>query len=118
MLVERARLVAVEEAIPAKDIRKQRKTIENKLERLTDLYVDGQIGKGDYLKRKEAFLSNLAALDVPVEPSDSPILSFDVLNDMNTYKALNDEEKRLFWRSIIKEIRYEKGKEEPTVLFL
>ena len=102
---------------PVKDIEKQRKAIEKKLDRLTDLYVDGQIDKPEYLKRKESFLTELDALVMPVEAPESPVLGFDAVDGINLYKQLGDEEKRLFWRRIIREITFNQNK-EMKVYFL
>lgn len=116
-LISNAVMQAEVAAAPAKYIAKQRNVIEKKLDRLTDLYVDGQLDKQDYLRRKEALLADLDALVMPAEAQKSPVLGFDAVKGINLYTKLNAGEKRLFWRSIIKEIRFDRSR-NATVYFL
>ena len=79
--------------------------------------MDGQLDKQDYLRRKEALLADLDALVMPAEAQKSPVLGFDAVKGINLYTKLNAGEKRLFWRSIIKEIRFDRSR-NATVYFL
>lgn len=116
-LMEDFQLKAEAAAAPAKDVKKQRDAIEAKFARLTDLYVDGQIKKADYLSRKESLLHDLDALVVPPEAPESHFLAFEPEDGIDVYHSLGNEEKRLFWRSIIKEIRFA-GDRSTEVIFL
>ena len=116
-LISNAVMEAEVAAAPAKDVAKQRDVIKKKLDRLTDLYVDGQLDKQDYLRRKEALFADLDALVIPTEAQESPVLGFDAVKGINLYTKLNAGEKRLFWRSIIKEIRFDRSR-NATVYFL
>lgn len=116
-LVEVSQVEAEAAAKPVEDTRKKRKALEAKIERLTDLYIDGQIEKEDYLRRKDVLVSDLASLTMPVEAPRSQILRFDAHKAINTYPKLDKEEKRKFWRSIIDRIVFNKER-KITVYFL
>lgn len=116
-LIEDARIEAEATAKPVEDAKKKRKSIEAKIDRLTDLYVDGQISKDDYLSRKDVLVNDLSALEIPAEAPTSQILGFDAEKGINLYHKLTTAEKREFWRAIIREIRFDKCR-NITVYFL
>lgn len=105
-LVNDAKIVAKKKSEPVKDLTKQRKAVEAKLSRLTDIYLDGDISRIDYLKRKEDLMEDLHALEMPPQAPESQISGFEPIEAINIYPQLTFAEKRQFWRSIIKEIRY------------
>ena len=108
-LVRGVKFQAEAQKKPKEDNSKKRKAIEDKINRLTDLYVDDLITKEDYAKRKDDLLSQLSALEVPPEPPTSQILGFNPQEGINIYQILSDEEKRQFWRSIIRAIKIDKN---------
>lgn len=70
----------------------------SKLERLTDLYVDGLITKEDYITRRDALTSPPPPAPVPVPQI---VLSGDFRKE---YGNLTRIEKRAIWRSVVDRI--------------
>lgn len=102
---------------PARDMKRQRDAIETKLSRLKELYVNGLIDLPEYRQDKERYEAELAALDVPATPSVSPLDGFEPVEGINVYHELDKEGKRLFWRRIIREIRFDKSR-NLDIIFL
>lgn len=92
------------EMVEPPDTDKKRKAIERKAKNLRELYIDGDIDKPEYLKRKQAYEEQLAELPVFVEKDTTDIEEFLNSDWRTLYDALTDAEKRVFWRSIIKHI--------------
>lgn len=92
---------------------KQRRKLENKLDRLKELYVDGDISKNTYNAKKfqlEREISNIV-----IEQKQVPELP-DGWKD--TYNALTPENKQVFWKRIIKSIIItSETKETPEIIF-
>lgn len=116
-LIEDARFKAEVVRTPIKNTKKQREAIEKKLARLKDLYVNDLITLTEYKQDKERYETELSAIEVPQEPPTTALDSFDVVGGINLYHKLDDEGKRLFWRLIIKEIRFGKDR-EMDIIFL
>lgn len=91
---------------PARDTKRQRESLEKKIERLKELYVNDLISLDEYKRDKERYTAELDSLQIAVEPPRSRIDGFDPVQGINIYTALDETEKRLFWRLIIKEIRF------------
>lgn len=91
---------------PARDTRRQRESLEKKIERLKELYVNDLISLDEYKRDKERYTAELDSLQIAAEPPRSRIDGFDPVQGINIYTALDETEKRLFWRLIIKEIRF------------
>lgn len=93
--------VKIEQAAPPPDTEKKRKSIERKAHNLRELYIDGDIDKAEYTRRKQEYEQQLADLPV-VEIRDTKELE-DFLNSnwRAIYDTLQPHEKRAFWRSII-----------------
>ena len=71
----------------------------------------------EYRRDRETYENELAGLAIPGEPPKSPLNGFEPVEGINIYMELGEPEKRLFWRLIIKEIRF--GKDRQTdVIFL
>ena len=89
----------------SKPQKSNRKTIEKKLQKLNDLYVNDFI---DMDKYKEDYAKLQAQI---IEPENEPKTDLTALkkflegNVKDIYKTLNIEEKRALWRSVIKEIK-------------
>lgn len=95
--------VKIEQADPP-DTEKIRKKIESKLKNTRELYIDGDIDKQEYTRRKEEFEAQLA--EIPTfEVKDTSALEEFLNSDWRTlYESLGQAEKRSFWRGIIEYI--------------
>lgn len=82
-----------------------KKTIEKKLQKLNDLYVNDFISMEKY--KEEYALLQSQIVDEPEETKKdlTALKKFLESNVKDIYKTLNTEEKRALWRSVIKEIR-------------
>lgn len=101
----------------AQDNSKRIKALERKIDRLKELYVNELITLDDYKADRDRYQAEIYSL-TPVSKSLSQ--HKQLLEDMDIqeiYSTFTQEEKRTFWRSIIKEIRYDKNK-KITVIFL
>ncbi len=99
-----------------KPIKSNRKVIENKLQRLNDLYVNGFIDMAKYKADYDELQSQI--IDIPEEEKDTKALQEFLKSDYKEiYPTLTDVEKQALWRSIIKEIRVS-GKDVKDIIFL
>ena len=92
------------------DVEKQRKTIERKIDRLKDLYINELIDLEEYRADKERLLADLDALEdvqSPSESSENALLGLVGMNVAEIYQTFDKSEKRLFWRSLIKTIYFD-----------
>lgn len=89
----------------AKVPQKQKNTaqVKGKLERLKELYIDGDIKKEDYLKRKSELEAQL--VETPQEPK---FIRIDGWKDY--YINASKEAKKVAWHSVINEIIVDKDK--------
>lgn len=92
--------------LPKKDkCEKQRKSLLAKLERLKNLYIDGDLSKDEYSKRRDAIRTELGKLE-----SDRSELDYDKLNAIlnsgwrSLYDRIDPEDKAHFWRTILHHI--------------
>lgn len=98
-------------------VKSNRKAIEKKLEKLSDLYVNGFIDMDKY-KKDYAMLQSQIIDEPESEKKDlTAVKSFLEGDIMDIYSTLTIEEKRALWRSVIKEIKVYK-KEIIEVVFL
>ena len=100
-----------------KPIVSNRKSVEQKMKRLNDLYVDGFIDldkyKADYEKLKNSIID-----DEETKTKDLSSIKAFLNSGFNTiYHTLSDIEKRTLWRSVIKHIVID-GHEIQEVVFL
>ena len=102
-----------QEAKPAKDNSSRIASLERKISRLKDLYVDGLITLDEYKTDKEKYQNELdelkkAETQKPVDISKyQEILSLDL---EKTYYDLTPEKRRYFWRAIVKEIIFDSNR--------
>jgi ribosomal protein L29 len=100
-----------------KDNSKRIKALEKKIARLKDLYVEELISLEEYKADKEKYLVEIAGLQSapqPLQNAQKQLLEMDL---ESYYTNLTQEQKRGFWRSIIREIRFDRER-NITVIFL
>ena len=91
-------------ATPPPDTEKKRKAIERKAKNLRELYIEGDIEKAEYTRRKEEYETQLAAIPVWKQRDTTEIETFLNSDWRTLYDNLEPSEKRVFWRSIIESI--------------
>lgn len=94
--------------------------IERKMARLKELYVNDLITLDEYKADKEKFMAEVALLQKEAAPAitDTRELQKLINLDLKTvYSGMSSDQKRQFWRAIIKEIRVGSDK-TVTVEFL
>lgn len=94
-------MIALVEQAPQKQIvikHKKKKTvnIKPKLERLKELYIDGDISKAEYLKRKELLESQ-----IPETESLPPRL---ITNWRELYDTADKKQKNVIWKTVLDKI--------------
>lgn len=96
---------------PVIDNRTRKQTIQKKLNKLKDLYLNDLITLDEYKADHDTYAKQLAELPDIVESKNNISRLKELLN-MNfesLYSTFTNEEKRFFWRSILKEIRISKS---------
>lgn len=111
----------VEEKIPIQQDEKQIKTIENKILKLKDLYLDDLIDKETYTKDYKKYCDELNSLKSVKTIVKNRDLSYaeKILNSdyVSIYNKLSVENRKKFWLSFIDRIYIENGKiKEVTFL--
>jgi len=91
---------------PHRDAERAKKAIEGKLSRLKDLYVDGLIDMAEYRADRERLESELSAITDAPQKDLTELKHLLTLPIREIYETFSREEKRFFWRSVIKEIRF------------
>lgn len=96
---------------PVISYEKQKLALEKKIERLKILFVNEEISLEEYRVDKATLMKQIEEL-APVTPSEPPqaILALQGMDVKAIYEMLTKEEKRRFWRGIIKEIRFDKDR--------
>ena len=93
---------------------------KKQLERLNDVYIDGNITKEQYRQRTKALKDKIAELN----RSDHGSLQLSKLKNLLTsdferdYNLLDREHKRSFWRQLIKQIVVDFDGYPVDVIFL
>lgn len=93
---------------------KKKKRLESRLERLREVYIDGDLDREAYHARKKILEEEINAIHIP-----SNIVP-DVPEDwQEIYKDLTEERKAVFWKRLIKSIEFtNESKHKPKVIFL
>lgn len=105
---------------PAKDNSARISALEKKRSKIKDLYINGYIDMDEYKKDRETIDTEIAALasQKPPRSSDLSALKELLATDFESlYGTFSAEEKRYFWRSIIKEIRFDKNRNYEIIFF-
>lgn len=91
----------VETVQSAQDNEKKIKALNDRLERLKDLYEFGDISREEYAKKKKAIAAELSALQAPAEVHEKKALPS---NWRSIYDGLTDASKRAFWANVLSAI--------------
>lgn len=93
----------------SKEIGEKAKSLRNKLSKLSDLYLDDLISKDDYAKRYADLTAQLeeaeALLRKPPTKSAKALSETFFSGWQDIYKELSRENKKVFWKLKLKEIR-------------
>ncbi len=108
---------------PIIDNRIKKNQLRKKIARLKDLYLEEAITIEEYKIDRNKFESQLAELPDIEQPNDNldGIKKLLETNFEDIYLTLDNHQKRLFWRSILKEIRISKSTDRNrkyTLVFL
>jgi hypothetical protein len=95
------------------------KSLEKKIERLKELYVNELIDLAEYKKDKADFQEQIEVLlqEEKVETDTTVAEQILAMDFESKYSLLDNKEKRTFWRTIIREIRFSKER-KIEVIFL
>ena len=101
----------IEEA-PRKSNEAKIAAVQKKLDRLKDLYVNELITLDQYKEDAEHYRADIESLRAEtVEQRDTSALDAILHVDLGTvYQTMTNNEKRYFWRSVIREIRFSSDK--------
>lgn len=92
--------------------------IKAKIKRLNDLYVNLIIDEDEFKSKYNDLNEELNKYtNIPKKENKQALMDFNKLNLIEIYNTLDEEEKGVLWRSIIKEITYDENK-EPIIIFL
>lgn len=93
---------------PVISYERQKSALEKKIERLKVLFVNDEISLEEYRVDKATLMKQIAEL-APVKPSEPPqaVLQLQGMDVKAIYETLTKEERRTFWRGIIKDIRFD-----------
>lgn len=107
------------EQLPVKNNRAKRQQLEKKIDRLKDLYLNELISIDEFKIDRAALLEQLEKLEDDESPQKdlSSLKAFLESDFESIYSTLDIPEKRLLWRSVIKQIRIDHDK-NITIIFL
>ena len=93
---------------PVISYERQKASLEKKIERLKVLFVNDEISLEEYRVDKATLMKQIEQL-APVKPSEPPqaVLQLQGMDVKAIYETLTKEERRTFWRGIIKDIRFD-----------
>lgn len=97
-------------AAPIKDNQSKIATLKKKLDRLKALYLDEVISLDEYKADRQKLVEEIEELKKEA-PEEGNVIDVSHLEELLNadieaiYKDMTDEQKRFFWRSIIREIR-------------
>ena len=96
-----------------KQKKKSASAIRGKLERLRELYIDGEIDRSTYDTKSAPLKQELENAETPAPPSAALEIPDDWLK---AYDALTDEYKKVFWRKVLRRIVIKKD-QPPLIEF-
>lgn len=110
----------VEKAKPKPKPKTNIKALKERLRRLNVTYMAGNLSDDEYLKEDRELKALIAKAEQDVPPPErdlEPLRELLQTDFEKTYLTLTDEEKRRFWRGIIKEVVF-KGRDIVDVIFV
>jgi len=110
---EIGRLIAEVSEAPERDDRARIAALEKRLARLKELYINELIELDEYKKDREALLSEIDELKAKDNSAPVDVTALNELLSMpfeDLYGTFSADERRFFWRSIIREIRFGKDR--------
>jgi DNA invertase Pin-like site-specific DNA recombinase len=99
-----------EKAKPKKKPKSKLPALKEKLRRLNVMYLAGNMSDDDYLKEDAELKAQIAKAENELPPPERDITPLKELLKTDfekIYDTLDQEEKRRFWRGIIKEIKFD-----------
>lgn len=110
----------IEKAKPKKKPKSKLPALKEKLRRLNVMYMAGNISDEDYLKDDAELKAQIAKAESELPPPERDITPLQELLKTDfegIYESLDQEEKRRFWRGVVKEIKFD-DKDIVDVVFL
>lgn len=95
---------------PIRSAQAKRERIEHRISRLKELFINDLIDLEEYKQDKERLLADLASIPTEQQADESALDALRSLVGLNLeeiYTGMTRAEKRLFWRSVVKEIRFD-----------
>lgn len=118
--LEKVRLEAESYEIRKVDNTKKIENVKQRLNRLKELYLNDIITMDEYKHDRDEMLQQIDRLSAEKQQSAPDISGINDLLSSGfeaVYDTFSDEEKRYFWRSIVKEIQFNSRKEIKIVFF-
>lgn len=118
--MEKIRLEAENYEIRKVDNTKKIENVKQRLNRLKELYLNGIINMDEYKHDRDEMLEQIDRLSAEKQQSAPDLSGINGLLSSGfeaVYDTFSDEEKRYFWRSIVKEIQFNSQKEFKIVFF-
>lgn len=109
--------ISISSSAKKTDHTKQINALEKQKERLNYMFEKGRISVEQYEQKFEALDSQIKSLE-PEQPKDYSALKNTIsLGWKDMYKSLNEENKQIFWHSIIEKINISEDKEIVDIIF-
>lgn len=105
---------------PANDAKKRVQALSKKLDKLKELFLNDLISLEEYKVTREEIMTemeDLKRIPMPVNTNIDRLRMILKMDIESTYQKMNKEEKRNFWRGIIKEIRFGRDR-KIEIIFL
>jgi polyhydroxyalkanoate synthesis regulator phasin len=105
---------------PANDAKKRVQALSKKLDKLKELFLNDLISLEEYKVTREEIMTemeDLKRIPMPVNTNIDRLRMILKMDIEGTYQKMNKEEKRNFWRGIIKEIRFGRDR-KIEIIFL
>ena len=110
----------LDKAKPKKKPKSKLPALKEKLRRLNVMYLAGNMSDDDYLKEDAELKAQIAKAESELPPPERDITPLKELLKTDfegIYKTLDQEEKRRFWRGIVKQVIFDE-KDIVDVIFL
>lgn len=110
----------LDKAKPKKKPKSKLPALKEKLRRLNVMYLAGNMPDEEYLKEDAELKAQIAKAESELPPPERDITPLKELLKTDfegIYKTLDQEEKRRFWRGIVKQVIFD-GKDIVDVIFL